>query len=157
MPGQTNEVAIRPVKETDAAFVTRVARRLHPGPTASPRDPLLFQAYFEQLSPESLLTGAGSMAFIAEVNGMATGIISAHLDVDYFTNHARLYVDTLAVAEESEGHCIGKALMHFIEDRGRELGCHEIVLDVFVTNDRALDFYERCGYSADHIRMSKPL
>lgn len=157
MPGKTIEVAIRPINATDAAFVTRVARRLHPGPTASPRDPLFFQTYFEQLSPESLLTAAGSMAFVAEVNGTAAGIISAHLDVDYFTNHARLYVDTLAVAEESEGHGIGKTLMKFIEDRGRGLGCREIVLDVFATNDRAREFYERGGYSADHLRMAKPL
>jgi RimJ/RimL family protein N-acetyltransferase len=31
------------------------------------------------------------------------------------------------------------------------------VLDVFATNNGAIQFYERCGYRPDHIRMAKPV
>jgi ribosomal protein S18 acetylase RimI-like enzyme len=85
------------------------------------------------------------------------GLISDHLDVDDFTDHARLYVDTLAVAEKAEVRGIGRALMAFTEGRGRDWGCREVVLDVFANNETARTFYERSGYAADRVRMAKPL
>lgn len=152
---ESASISLRPVAESDAPFVARITPRLLPGPTVSPRDRDQFRAYFERQTPESLASASGSMAYVAELDGVAAGMISAHLDVDYFTNHPRLYVDTLAVAEEVEGHGVGRALMAFIEVRANELGCREVVLDVFANNERARRFYERCGYAADHVRMAK--
>lgn len=150
-------VTIRPLVASDAPFLTYVSLRMLPDRTASPRDPETFRAYFEQMSPASLLNAPGSVAFVGELQGVVAGVISAHLDVDYFTNHPRLYVDTLAVADAAEGRGVGRALMAFIEDKGKEMGCREVVLDVFANNERAREFYERCGYTADHVRMAKPL
>jgi GNAT superfamily N-acetyltransferase len=56
-----------------------------------------------------------------------------------------------------EGRGVGRELMTFIEGRALELGCREVVLDVFASNHGARAFYENCGYAADHIRMAKPL
>jgi ribosomal protein S18 acetylase RimI-like enzyme len=150
-------IRIRPIVASDAWFISSVSLRLLPAHSASPRNAEQFRAYYEQLSPESLLSAPGSLAFVSELDGVVSGVISAHLDVDYFTKHPRLYIDTLAVADAAEGRGVGRALMAFIEGKGRELGCREVVLDVFANNERARMFYERCGYTADHVRMAKPL
>jgi ribosomal protein S18 acetylase RimI-like enzyme len=150
-------LTIRPIVEADAEFLASVTPRLYPGATVSPRDPESFRAYFDRLTPDTLAKGEGAVAYVAEANGAPVGVIAAHLDVDYFTNHSRLYVDTLAIAIEAEGRGIGRALLEFIEDHARQLGCREVVLDVFAENAHARRFYEKSGYAADYIRMAKSL
>lgn len=154
---ESAQITMRPVRESDASFLAQVGPRLFPGSTASPRDPKLFRAFFEDLTPESLTSNSDGIAFVAELEGEPAGVVAAHLDVDYFTKHARLHIDTLAVAVEAEGRGVGRALITFIEQQARERECREVVLDVFASNERARGFYEACGYAADHIRMAKPL
>jgi ribosomal protein S18 acetylase RimI-like enzyme len=155
--GESVQITIRPVRDSDAPFLARIGPRLFPGTTASPRDPDTFRAFFDDLTPDSLASTPDDVASIAELDGEPAGVVAAHLDVDYFTKHSRLYIDTLAVADKAEGRGVGRALMAFVENRARELGCREVVLDVFAGNSRARGFYEACGYAADHIRMAKPL
>jgi ribosomal protein S18 acetylase RimI-like enzyme len=47
--------------------------------------------------------------------------------------------------------------LDFVERWARDHGYREVVLDVFASNQRAIAFYQRQGYRADHIRMAKPL
>lgn len=91
------------------------------------------------------------------VDGTPAGVVAVHPDTDYFTGHARTYVDILVVAAEAEGKGIGRALMRHAEDWARAHDCLEVVLDVFAGNTGAIAFYERNGYRPDHIRMAKPL
>lgn len=156
-PVKNDRIRIRPIAESDSAFLARAATRLFPGTTASPRDPVAFRRYFELLTPASICSGGDSRAYVAELDGVAAGVVSAHLDVDYFTSHPRPHIDTLAVAAEAEGRGIGRALIDHMEVQGRSLNCCEIVLDVFATNTRARKFYEQCGFVEDHIRMAKTL
>ena len=151
------EIAIRPFGAEDQPFLARVAPRMHPGQTASPRDPATFDQFFSGLGAGNFLTKLGAQAFVATIGGQACGVISFYPDKDYFTDHPRAYVDNLVVAQESEGKGVGRALLDFVEQWARERGYREVVLDVFAGNQRAITFYERHGYRPDHIRMAKPL
>ena len=156
-PAGTSEIAIRPFRAEDQQFLARVAPRMHPGQTASARDPAIFDRFFSGLADGNFLSKPGAQAFVATINGQACGVISFSPDRDYFTDHPRVYVDSLVLAQESEGKGVGRALLDYVERWAREHGFREVVLDVFAGNQRAIAFYERQGYRPDHIRMAKPL
>jgi ribosomal protein S18 acetylase RimI-like enzyme len=152
-----SSVAIRPFTDEDRPFLARVAPRMHPGRTASPRDTASLDRFFSGLGDRIFLTKPGAQAFVATIDGQSCGVVSFYPDKDYFTDHARAYVDNLAVAEDVEGKGVGRALLDYVERWAREHGYREVVLDVFAGNQRAIAFYERQGYRPDHIRMAKPL
>jgi ribosomal protein S18 acetylase RimI-like enzyme len=153
----TSDIAIRPFSAEDRPFLARIALRMHPGQTASPRDPTILDRFFSDLADGNFLTKPGAQAFVATIDGQACGVISVYPDKDYFTDHPRAYVDNLAVARESEGKGVGRTLLDYVERWARDHGFREVVLDVFANNQRAIAFYERQGYRPDHIRMAKPL
>ena len=150
-------IAIRPFSAEDQPFLSRVAPRMHPGQTASPRDPAMLDRFFSDLGDENFLTKPGAQAFVATIDGQSCGVISFYPDRDYFTDHPRAYVDNLVVARESEGKGVGRALLDHVERWARDHGYREVVLDVFAGNQRAIAFFERQGYRPNHIRMAKPL
>ena len=150
-------IDIRPFAAPDRPFLARVAQRLHPGETVSPREPAAFDRAFADLADGKLLTEPGAEAFVATIDGEPCGLISLHPDADYFTGHPRAFVDVLVVAGEAEGRGVGRALLAHAERWAREHRCREVVMDVFADNAAALAFYGRCGYRADHIRMAKPV
>ena len=153
----TEHVVIRPYSPEDRLFLARVASRMHPGQTASPRDPAALDKFFSDLGDGEFLTKPGAQAFVATIDGHPCGLISFYPDHDYFTDHPRAYVDNLVVAQEFERKGVGRTLLDFVERRARDHGFREVVLDVFAGNQGAIAFYERQGYRADHIRMAKPL
>lgn len=152
-----SQIAIRPFVPEDQPFLARVAPRIHPGQTVSPRDPEALDRFFADLQRGKLLTEAGAEAFVATIDGEPYGVVSVHPDEDYFTGHPRAYVDILVVAQEAEGKGVGRALMNHIERWARDRAFREVVLDVFAGNQGAIAFYERQGYRPDHFRMAKPL
>lgn len=149
--------AIRPLVDEDRDFVSQVTPRLFPGPTISPRDPERMQSFFAALSPRDLTREAGTEAFVAEERGIPLGLLVIKPDFDYFTDHRRAYVEILVVSKDAEGQGVGRALIEFAQQWGREHGCLEVVLDVFASNASAIAFYERLGFAPDHLRMSKTL
>ena len=153
----TNRIAIRPFGEEDQPLLNRVAPRMHPGQTASARDPAALNRFFSDLGEGNFLTKPGAQAFVATIEDRPGGLVSFYPDRDYFTNHPRIYVDNLAVTQEAEGRGIARALLDSVERWAREHGYREVVLDVFADNQRAIAFYQRQGYRPDHIRMAKPL
>ena len=150
-------IATRPFAASDRPFLARVAHRIHPGETVSPRDPAALDRFFAALAEGKLLTEPGAEAFVATIDGEPCGVLSLHPDADYFTGHPRAFVDILIVASEAEGRGVGRALMAHAERWARQHHCLEVVLDVFAGNEGAIAFYERCGFRPDHIRMSRPL
>jgi GNAT superfamily N-acetyltransferase len=153
----TNRVAVRPFTTADQAFLTRVADRLYPGQTVSPRDPEVLRRFFEDLAESRLLHEPETSVFVGTVNGEPAGVIAVHPDADYFTGHPRAYVDILVVAPEAEGRGVGRALLQHVETWAQDRSFREVVLDVFAGNEAASAFYERCGYRPDHVRMTKAL
>jgi ribosomal protein S18 acetylase RimI-like enzyme len=156
-PVGPDEVDVRPFRPEDRPFLARIAPRMNPGQTASPRDPAVFDKFFSELGGGTFLTKPGAQAFVATIGGQPCGIISFYPDKDYFTHHPRAYIDNLVVAQESERKGVGRALLAFVEHKARDQGFREVVLDVFAANHGAIAFYERQGYRPDHIRMVKPL
>ncbi len=150
-------IAIRPFETDDEEVFRRLAGRLDPGTTTSPRDPDILRAFFANLTGSRLQSETGSHIFVSTLDGQVCGAIAVHPDVDYFTGHPRAYVDILVVAQDVEGRGVGRTLLTHVEEWARAHGFAEVVLDVFASNAGALAFYDRAGYRPDHIRLTKPL
>ena len=105
----TSQITVRPFVPEDQPFLARVAPRIHPGPTVSPRDPEALERFFSDLQRGKLLTEAAAEAFVATIDGEPCGVVSVHPNEDYFTGHPRAYVDILVVAQEAEGKGVRRA------------------------------------------------
>lgn len=58
-----------------------------------------------------------------------------------------LYTSKIATDPKFEGRGIGKANMLYIESFAKDNGCENIRLEVYVKSSRAVQFYERNGFS----------
>lgn len=150
-------IPVRPFRPEDAAFRARVVGRLNHGPTISPRDPAAMADWLARYGRGDLPAPEGAEVFVAEAAGEPLGLLQIHPETDYFTGHPRAYVDVLVVAAKAEGRGVGAALMRHAEAWARGHGCHEVCLDVFAGNARAIGFYERLGDRPDHLRLAKPV
>ena len=80
---------------------------------------------------------------IAEEEGLA-GFCIVH--VERVEGGRVGYVVTLDVAAAWRRKGLAAELMRRVETEAHEAGCGAMVLHVFVENDGAIRFYERCGY-----------
>lgn len=69
----------------------------------------------------------------------------------------RLVVGDFWVRESSRGTGVADELMARAAREARESGCAELALDVDVDNERALAFYEKCGFEVARYRMRLPV
>ena len=68
-----------------------------------------------------------------------------------------LYIDDLCVDETVRGGGVAKAIYQGVLDYARSIGCDAVTLNVWCGNDRALRFYEKCGFNPQKIGMELPL
>ena len=105
-----------------------------------------------QDAEEGLAAGA---LRVAELNGRIIGTVillqeqdSAYGQADWQIplEEPVSVVHTLAVDPEYSRQGIGRALLDYAAETGRQQGLKAIRLDVYEENRRAIQFYEACGY-----------
>lgn len=115
--------------------------------------PDLFKAGKSKYDGESLkklLTDESRLIFVAaDENDEVLGYIFCIL-IDHSVDSARcpnkeLYIDDLCVDEKCRHEGIGDALFKKALETAKELGCHDLTLNVWEGNDGALRFYEKHG------------
>ena len=102
---------------------------------------------------------AGSVVLVAESDGMSgvAGVAYVETHEDYFTNEKHAHLSILSVAEEAEGHGVGRALLNAVDEWTRARGYRFVTLNVFGGNERARRVYERAGYQVDAVKYLKPI
>lgn len=68
-----------------------------------------------------------------------------------------LYIDDICVDEKSRGRHVGTALYRHVLDYARELGCHNVTLNVWECNTGARAFYEAMGMSVQKTCLEQVL
>ncbi len=100
----------------------------------------------------------GCALVIAEdEHGTTVGFTFLEPHVDYFSGDRHGHIGMIAVSEGAEGTGVGSLLMNAAEDWARENGYAKLTLNVFESNRRARDLYERFGYSVETLRYTKAL
>ena len=82
---------------------------------------------------------------VGEVDGDLVATVMAGYD-----GH-RGWVNYLAVDPQQQNHGLARQLMREAERRLRDLGCPKVNLQVRTTNQAAMRFYERIGYTTDDV------
>lgn len=99
----------------------------------------------------------GDHFFIADAGATRSGFLHLQVQRDFFSGARACHVADLAVVADGEGRGIGSALLAFAERWAGSNRCKLLTLSVFPGNARARALYERNGYTADLLRMAKPL
>lgn len=98
---------------------------------------------------------------VAEYGGVVLGyafcIIQSHDGDPMLTDIKTLYLDDLCVDEGARGKGVGKTLYNAVLDLAREIGCHNVTLNVWCLNPSALRFYESLGMTPLKIYMEQLL
>lgn len=100
----------------------------------------------------------GARLWVAvDEDGGVLGMAYAEQAVDYFTEERHGHLGIIAVAAGAEGRGVGRELLATVERWAAEQGFRFVTLNVFATNTRAIDVYERAGYRPDTVRYLKQL
>lgn len=64
-----------------------------------------------------------------------------------------LFIDDLCVDSSARSQGVGKALLDFVKQEAKRLGCYELTLNVWAGNDSAIRFYEKNGLKTKETTM----
>lgn len=157
MTGQI--LLIRDAVEEDLPFLYGLAPRLAGAARLPWRDPaevLDFQNGYMKAALEAPAAGAVTLVAVDD-RGRRLGFLHAEPARDSIGEADCGYISLLAVEKEAEGRGIAQRLMEAAEVWARGKGFRFLSLEVFAGNDRAREFYDRCGYRAESLRMLKPV
>lgn len=96
---------------------------------------------------------------LADDDGALVGFVATDVDEPspVFDRPDRLVISDIYVRESARGTGLADRLMARARERAREVGCEQLRLDVDVANERALAFYERCGFEPHRYEMVAPV
>lgn len=92
---------------------------------------------------KSLPTFHGALAFSGEE---AVGLINCFAGFSTFAARPLLNIHDIVTRADRRGQGIAQALLHWAEQRARDLGCCKLTLEVLSNNVRALASYQRAGF-----------
>lgn len=121
--------------------------------------PDLFKPYttkYDEQELESLLSDDSSPIFVyddGEVEGYAFCQLSEVKGDKLLQDAKHLYIDDICVDEKARGRHVGKALYEHVHNYAKDIGCHNITLNVWDGNDPALSFYRNMGMQVQKTTM----
>jgi ribosomal protein S18 acetylase RimI-like enzyme len=150
---------IRAYRESDRDFLVGLARRFMDFELMGWRDPTVMEEAQVKLARESADSpGAGTEIFVAEEEtGELLGFVELQPRVDALSGVEQGYIAAIAVSVQGEGKGTGKRLMLTAEDWARRKGYKQLVLNVFMNNERAVNFYRHLHYEMEVAKMVKEL
>ncbi len=153
------DILIRPAVATDRTFLDSLDARLIEEAAAPGLDPAHFVAFQSRYTKAALdAPPPGSRTLVAtDGNGTPLGYIHLESTEDGLSGETAGYVSILAVAAHAEGKGVARRLMEEAELWAKAQGYRFLLLDVFGSNATARRFYERQGFAADSLRLSRPI
>ncbi|MCS0671356.1 N-acetyltransferase [Cytobacillus firmus] len=90
-----------------------------------------------------------------EETGDFLGFIEVKPHKDFLSGVEQGNIVAIAVSSKGEGKGIGKSLMEKAEEWAQQF--HQLVLNVFAKNDRAVNFYKHLNYETEVLKMVKEI
>lgn len=128
-------VAVRPMEKQDIGQVAELEREV-------------FSMPWSEQGFADALDGGHGLFFVACEEERIIGYCGMYgiLDEGEITN--------VAVATEYRGTGVARQLMDALMEAGRAKEIHTLILEVRMSNERAIHFYEKCGFSIAGIRRN---
>jgi ribosomal protein S18 acetylase RimI-like enzyme len=162
-PQEMLSVRIRPATSEDAEPIARAYLQsaehhaaIDPERYHVPDRAAIMERY--RTGGQHLRIGPDCITLVAEVGSDVAGFVDARLERPIDLMHRPMlycYVVEIAVAIECRSQGIGKLLLEAAERWGRANGASFLSLEYNTRNPRAAAFYERLGYEAASVVMSK--
>jgi ribosomal protein S18 acetylase RimI-like enzyme len=131
----TSEIVLRGAVVTDAEAIYSLKR------SAFGHTYLLYTIYQTRQSLEFLRSLIAVQEFVvAESGSRIVGYYNA------VPHNGYLFVNYIAVAPQAASQGVGTMLVHNCAAKAGQIGCIGIELDVFASNHRVIDWYERIGF-----------
>lgn len=92
-----------------------------------------------------------------EETGELLGFLEVKPHKDNLSGIEQGYIVAIAVSPQGEGKGVGKALMTKAEEWSSQKGYRQLILNVFIKNDRAVNFYKHLNYEIEVVKMVKEL
>ncbi|WP_346654871.1 GNAT family N-acetyltransferase [Cytobacillus firmus] len=92
-----------------------------------------------------------------EETGELLGFIEVKPHKDFLSGIEQGNIVAIAVSSKGEGKGVGKRLMEKAEEWAHQKGYHQIILNVFAKNDRAVNFYKHLNYETEVLKMVKEI
>lgn len=64
-----------------------------------------------------------------------------------------LFIDDLCVDSSARSQGVGKALLNFVKQEAKRVGCYELTLNVWAGNNSAINFYKKNGLKVKETTM----
>ncbi|MCI8388058.1 MAG: GNAT family N-acetyltransferase [Clostridiales bacterium] len=104
-----------------------------------------------------LMSDSARPIFVAELEGEVVGyifcIIREIKNSTMLNDTKTIHLEDVCVDENHRGKHIGSALMEYVLNYAREIGCDRADLDVWEFNDSARTMYEKFGFATQKRRM----
>ena len=89
--------------------------------------------------------------WVYENNDCLLGTATLLIENKFIHNMGKVgHIEDVVISNELRGHGIGKILINFLINRGKELGCYKLVLNCENTIE---NFYIKCGFETSGIHM----
>lgn len=115
---------------------------------------------YDEATLAALLQDKTRPVFVAEdeqVHGYCFCILKEFAGESVMTDRRELYIDDLCVDENCRGQGIAKALLTYVTDYAKSIGCAFVTLNVWNGNDNAMKFYEKAGMTPRSVTMEMKL
>lgn len=122
--------------------------------------PDLFKPYttkYDHQQLEAMLGDKQKPIFVLDagntVLGYAFCMVTEVKDHLLLQDAKSLYIDDICVDEKARGQHVGKQLYEHVLAYAKEIGCHNITLNVWTGNEPAQHFYENMGMQPQKTTM----
>lgn len=115
---------------------------------------------YDEAALAALLQDKTRPIFVAEdgkLRGYCFCILREFEGKSVMTDRRELYIDDLCVDENCRGQGIAKALLTYVTDYAKSIGCVFVTLNVWNGNDNAMKFYEKAGMTPRSVTMEMKL
>jgi GNAT superfamily N-acetyltransferase len=150
---------LRQAGPADRSFCDALTDRLLIGSQGTGRSDLELNHFARLCLDDAFINPAEpSLTLIAETADLQPlGFVHAISGLDQIADGPYAYISLLAVRAEAEGLGIADRLLEAAEDWARDNGFRRLALDVFHGNDRARQFYQRRGFLAETLHLTRCL
>ncbi|MBH5316439.1 GNAT family N-acetyltransferase [Paenibacillus sp. GSMTC-2017] len=150
---------IRAFKQSDKDFIISLALRFMEFELMNWRDIEQTEEGQRRLAHESVSNPSPhSEMFVAEAEtGELLGFVEVRPHTDLLSGIEQGFIVSIAVSTEGEGKGVGKALMLKAEQWSTEKGYKQLVLNAYMKNERAVNFYKYLNYEVEVLKMVKEL
>lgn len=104
-----------------------------------------------------ILTNNESLAFIAEVDGMAVGYIACSPKKISYRKSRYFEIDNMGVSPEYRSQGIGTMLINKVKEWAKEKGFQKLFVNSYFGNIKAIEFYKRQGFVEIDISLETAL